>query len=79
MFLSPGIGVINNVRYSPDGKRLVFRVMRGNPAELLLFGAKKAGLSPQRLAAVEAQLGLAGGKWNFANFIIYMRAIRIAS
>ncbi len=52
---------------------VVYRLMPGNPAELLLFGAKKAGLSPQRLAAVEAQLGLAGGKWNFANFIVYMR------
>lgn len=52
---------------------VVYRLMPGNPAELLLFGAKKAGLSAQRVAAVEAQLGLAGGKWNFANFIIYMR------
>lgn len=30
--ITSGIGVINNVRYSPDGKRLVFRVMRGNDA-----------------------------------------------
>lgn len=52
---------------------VVYRLMPGNPAELLLFGAKKAGLSPQRLLAVEAQLGLLGGKWNFANFIIYMK------
>lgn len=52
---------------------VVYRLMPGNPAELLLFGAKKAGLSPQRLIAVEAQLGLIGGKWNFANFITYMK------
>ena len=30
--ITSGIGVINNVRYSSDGKRLVFRVMRGNDA-----------------------------------------------
>ena len=30
--ITSGIGVINNVRYSPDGNRLVFRVMRGNDA-----------------------------------------------
>ena len=30
--ITSGIGVINNVRYSPDGKRLVFRVMRGYDA-----------------------------------------------
>ncbi len=52
---------------------VVYRLMPGNPAQLLLFGAKKAGLSSQKLLAVESQLGLAGGKWNFANFLIYMR------
>ncbi len=30
--ITSGIGVINNVRYSPDGKYIVFRVMRGNDA-----------------------------------------------
>jgi tricorn protease len=30
--ITSGIGVINNVRYSSDGERLVFRVMRGNDA-----------------------------------------------
>ncbi|MEM4057068.1 MAG: ABC transporter permease, partial [Thermoplasmatales archaeon] len=53
---------------------VVYRLMPGNPAQLLLFGAKnKAGLTGARLAAVEAQLGLAGGKWNPVNFFIYMR------
>ncbi|MEM0138821.1 MAG: ABC transporter permease [Thermoplasmatales archaeon] len=53
---------------------VVYRLMPGNPAQLLLFGAKnKAGLTGARLAAVEAQLGLAGGKWNPVNFFIYMK------
>ena len=53
---------------------VVYRLMPGNPAQLLLFGAKnKAGLTGQRLTAVEAQLGLAGGKWNPVNFLIYMK------
>lgn len=53
---------------------VVYRLMPGNPAQLLLFGAKnRGGLTGQRLAAVEAQLGLAGGKWNPVNFFIYMR------
>ena len=53
---------------------VVYRLMPGNPAELLMFGAThKAGLSAQKLKSVEASLGLAGGKWNPVNFFIYMR------
>ena len=52
---------------------VVYRLMPGNPAYLLLFGAHKAGLSAQKLKLVEAQLGLAGGKWNPVNFFIYMK------
>lgn len=52
---------------------VVYRLMPGNPAELLLFGASKHGLSQAKLHQIEAQLGLLGGKWNFANFIIYMK------
>ncbi len=52
---------------------VVYRLMPGNPAQLLLFGATKHGLSPQKVLQLEQQMGLAGGKWNFANFITYMK------
>lgn len=42
---------------------IVYRLMPGNPAQLLLFGAKeKAGETGAALRATEAQLGLLGGK-----------------
>lgn len=53
---------------------VVYRLMPGNPAYLLLFGAThKAGLTGVKLKQVEAQLGLSGGKWNPVNFFIYMK------
>ncbi len=53
---------------------IVYRLMPGNPAQLLLFGAKnKGGLTGQKLLQVEAQLGLAGGKWNPVNLFIYLK------
>ncbi|MCL4334005.1 MAG: ABC transporter permease [Candidatus Thermoplasmatota archaeon] len=52
---------------------VVFRLMPGNPAELILFGAKTHGASSQKLLQIETQLGLAGGKWNPVNFYIYMK------
>ncbi len=52
---------------------VIFRLMPGNPAELFLIGAKGKNLSKHELAAIEASLGLSGGKWNFDNFLIYMK------
>ena len=50
---------------------VIFRLMPGNPAELFLISSRKAG-SAAELAALERQLGLSGGKWNFHNFVTYM-------
>lgn len=52
---------------------VVYRLMPGNPAQLLTFGATKHGVSQQKIHDIEMQLGLAGGKWNFANFLTYMK------
>jgi len=53
---------------------VVFRLMPGNPANLFLYGAKGgANLGKNQRIAVEKELGLSGGKWNFDNFLIYMK------
>ncbi len=52
---------------------VIFRLMPGNPAELFLIGAKGKNLPPGELKAIEASLGLSGGKWSFAGFLIYMK------
>ncbi len=48
----------------------IFRLMPGNPAELFLISSRTRA-STVELKALEAQLGLAGGKWNFHGFLIY--------
>lgn len=52
---------------------IIFRLMPGNPAELFLFGAKQKGISPAQQKQILNSLGLSGGKWNFKNFLIYLR------
>lgn len=54
---------------------VIFRLMPGNPAEIFLYGAKHHGSSAVQLQRIEAQLGLTGGKWNYKNFITYMKDI----
>lgn len=52
---------------------VIYRLMPGNPAELFLFSAKSKSVSQAEQQQILARLGLAGGKWNFANFLIYLR------
>ncbi len=52
---------------------IIYRLMPGNPAELFLFSAKQKNISPAVQQHILASLGLAGGKWNFENFLIYLR------
>ncbi len=52
---------------------VIYRLMPGNPAQLFLIGARGKNVSKTTLAAIEKSLGLAGGKWNFANFVIYLK------
>ena len=47
---------------------VVYRLMPGNPAELLLFGAKKAGLSPPEIGRSGGPIGLSGWKMEFCQF-----------
>ncbi len=52
---------------------VIYRLMPGNPAELFLFSAKSKNISPAVQQHILESLGLAGGKWNFENFLIYLR------
>ncbi len=52
---------------------VIFRLMPGNPAELFLHDARTHFATKQELQIIEARLGLTGGKWNFENFLIYMK------
>jgi peptide/nickel transport system permease protein len=52
---------------------VIFRLMPGNPADLFLFGARNHGATPGELQAIEAQLGLQGGKWSLSGFLTYMK------
>ena len=50
---------------------IIFRLMPGNPAELFIISSRHQATAAQ-LNALEMQLGLSGGKWNFHNFVTYM-------
>ncbi|MCL4334704.1 MAG: ABC transporter permease [Candidatus Thermoplasmatota archaeon] len=51
-----------------------FRLMPGNPAELIIAAvANKGKLSPAKLQDLLKVLGLQYGKWSFSGFIIYLR------
>jgi len=50
---------------------VIFRLMPGNPAELFIVSSRHQATAAE-LASLERQLGLAGGKWNFHNFLVYM-------
>jgi peptide/nickel transport system permease protein len=52
---------------------VIFRLMPGNPADLFLYGARNHGATPGQLQAIEAQLGLQGGKFSFSGFLTYMQ------
>jgi len=53
---------------------VIFRLMPGNPAELFIISSRHQATA-QQLDSLEKQLGLAGGKWNFTNFLTYMADI----
>ncbi len=52
---------------------VIYRLMPGDPAALFLFSAKSKGASPAEQQRILISLGLAGGKWNFENFLIYLK------
>lgn len=51
---------------------VIFRLMPGNPVDIFLLSSKTRASHAEQVA-LAAQLGLSGGKWNFANFLIYMK------
>lgn len=51
---------------------VVYRLMPGNPADLFLLSLKGKA-TPQAKEALLQSLGLAGGKWSFSGFLIYMK------
>ena len=51
---------------------VVFRLMPGNPAELLIKSYTRGQLTEQQKYAIKASLGLAHGKWTLSNFDNYM-------
>ncbi len=51
---------------------VIFRLMPGNPAELLIKSYTRGQLTVQQKLAIKESLGLAGGKWTLSNFDNYM-------